>query len=363
MDQRSHLGLVTALHGDQAEVHFLRPTSKAMLAGVQLPASALQPAVFRQDDVSSLPPGSRVLARLQGPADGGVWHECQIVDFAAGGRRVTVRSSANGLTATLPLAEVAAAHGAVSDGAEADAESENDADAVTEDEEDLDDVETHRNAHAAVAAPVSGQQDTEEEETPSPEAVERLQAALQDDAQAVRRAVQTGSWQGAVLAAFEQHTRGIGSKLLAAMGFVAGRGLGRDGEGIVAPVDVQVRACQRPTQQAIAVASAWDCASESASLTIVVQPSVRSDIVLASVGPLVTWYILELMMQIRELKHHLLRSRGGRALAWGWCQSTACGAELARSGAAASVRGEESMRRRRARRRSASVTSEMHART
>ena len=247
MDQRSHLGLVTALRGDHAEVHFLRPTSKAMLAGVQLPASALQPAVFRQVDVSSLPARSRVLARLHGSADGGLWHECQIVDFAAGGRRVAVRSAAEGLTVTLPLAEVAAAQAAVSDGAgaEADEESENGDDDATEAEEDQDNVEMHRNAHAAVAAPVSGQQDMEEEETPSPEAVERLQAALQEDAQAVRRAVQAGNWQGAVLAAFEQHTRGIGSKLLAAMGFVAGRGLGRDGAGIVAPVDVQVRRLSR----------------------------------------------------------------------------------------------------------------------
>jgi len=251
VDQRSHLGLVTALRdNDQAEVHFLRPTSTAMLAGVQLPASALQPAVFRQDDVSSLPPGSRVLARLYGPADGGVWHECQIVDFAAGKRRVTVRSAAGWATATLPLAEVAAAQTAVSDCAEADAESEHDDDDdATEDEEGEDAVERHENANAAVAAPASGQQDTEEEEAPSPEAVERLQAALQDDARAVQRAVQVGNWQGAVLAAFEQHTRGIGSKLLAAMGFVAGRGLGRNGEGIVAPVDVQVRRLSRQSSK------------------------------------------------------------------------------------------------------------------
>ena len=258
VDQRQHIGLVTALlRGDQAEVHFLQPTSAAMLAGVQLPASALQPAAFRQDDVSSLPPGSRVLAQLQGPADGGVWHESQIVDFTAGGRQVTVRSAENGATVTLPLAEVAAAHTAVSDGAgdEADAEFE-DGDDDAEDEEDEDAVEVHRNAHAAFAAPEDIQQDAEEEATPSPEAVERLQAALQDDAQAVQKAVRAGNWRGQMLAAFEQHTRGIGSKLLAAMGFVVGRGLGRDGEGIVAPVDVQVR---RPAVKQAAPGAYWSC--------------------------------------------------------------------------------------------------------
>ena len=230
-----------ACNHNQVEVHFLRPTSTTMLAGVLLPASALQPAVFRQDDVSSLPPGSRVLARLRGAEDGGVWHDCQLVDFASGKRRVTVRSAADGSTGTLPLAEVAAAHAGISDGVEADAAAESEDDGEASEDEDEDDIETHRNAHAAVAAPDDNQQNSEEAETPSPEAVERLQAALQDDAQAVQKAVQAGNWRGAVFAAFEQHTRGIGSKLLAGMGFVAGRGLGRDGKGIVAPVDVQVR--------------------------------------------------------------------------------------------------------------------------
>ena len=239
MDQRFHIGLVTATRGEQAEVHFLQPTSAAMLAGVQLPASALRPAAFRQDDVSSLPPGSSVLAQLRGPVDGGVWHKCHLVGFEAGGRRMTVRSAADGAMATLPLAEVAAAHGAISDDAadEADAESDEDEEAA----EDEDVIEMHKNAHAAFAAPEVSQQHADEEAAPSPDAVERLQLALQDDAQAVRKAVQTGNWRGAVLAAFEQHTRGIGSKLLAAMGFVAGRGLGRDGKGIAAPVIVQVR--------------------------------------------------------------------------------------------------------------------------
>ena len=50
-----------------------------------------------------------------------------------------------------------------------------------------------------------------------------------------------GRWQGSMFAEFEAHTRGIGSKLLAAMGFVAGKGLGRDKQGISAALQVQVR--------------------------------------------------------------------------------------------------------------------------
>ena len=230
------------------------PTSAAMLAGVQLPAAALRAAAFRQDDVSSLPPGSRVLAQLQGLTDGGVWHECQVVDFAAGGRKVTVRSAADGSTSMLPLSAVAAALAVdSSDDAGADAagtDRDNDGSGDEGDggfdereaDEGGDDIERHKNAHAAFAAPQDQQPegDDEEEEAIPPGAAERLQAALQDDAQAVQAAVRAGGWRGAVLAAFEQHTRGIGSKLLAAMGFVAGAGLGRDGKGIAAPVDVQV---------------------------------------------------------------------------------------------------------------------------
>ena len=228
------------------------PTSAAMLAGVQLPATALRAAAFRQDDVSSMPPGSRVLAQLRESADGGVWHDCHVVDFAAGGRRVTVRSAADGITSTLPLSAVAAAHDLESSDGEdvagsgadddSDAEEDEHEKVGVEAEEDRDGVEKHKNAHAAFAAPEESRPggDSGEGKQMPPGAAERLQAALQDDAQAVRAAVRAGGWRGAVLAAFEQHTRGIGSKLLAAMGFVAGTGLGRDGKGIVAPVDVQV---------------------------------------------------------------------------------------------------------------------------
>uniref|UniRef100_A0A182XGH3 Zinc finger CCCH-type with G patch domain-containing protein n=1 Tax=Anopheles quadriannulatus TaxID=34691 RepID=A0A182XGH3_ANOQN len=42
------------------------------------------------------------------------------------------------------------------------------------------------------------------------------------------------------LGEWEEHTRGIGSKIMQKMGYIVGTGLGREGEGIVVPVSAQV---------------------------------------------------------------------------------------------------------------------------
>ncbi|KAJ4846798.1 hypothetical protein Tsubulata_014115 [Turnera subulata] len=49
--------------------------------------------------------------------------------------------------------------------------------------------------------------------------------------------------------AFEEHTRGFGSKMMAKMGFVEGGGLGKDGQGMAAPIEV----VQRPKSLGLGV--------------------------------------------------------------------------------------------------------------
>ena len=48
------------------------------------------------------------------------------------------------------------------------------------------------------------------------------------------------SSSSAAMAEWESHTKGIGSKLMTKMGYVWGQGLGRNGEGIIEPIDVFV---------------------------------------------------------------------------------------------------------------------------
>ncbi|KAL1193918.1 putative septin and tuftelin-interacting protein 1 [Cardamine amara subsp. amara] len=70
-----------------------------------------------------------------------------------------------------------------------------------------------------------------------------------------------GTSNGADIGAFEVHTRGFGSKMMAKMGFIDGGGLGKDGKGIAQPIE----AVQRPKSLGLGLDFSIDTEDPSSS--------------------------------------------------------------------------------------------------
>lgn len=70
-----------------------------------------------------------------------------------------------------------------------------------------------------------------------------------------------GASNGADIGAFEVHTRGFGSKMMAKMGFIEGGGLGKDGKGIAQPIE----AVQRPKSLGLGLDFSIDTEDPSSS--------------------------------------------------------------------------------------------------
>ncbi|CAN8259903.1 unnamed protein product [Cochlearia groenlandica] len=70
-----------------------------------------------------------------------------------------------------------------------------------------------------------------------------------------------GASNGADIGAFEVHTRGFGSKMMAKMGFIDGGGLGKEGKGIAQPIE----AIQRPKSLGLGLEFSIDTEDPSSS--------------------------------------------------------------------------------------------------
>ncbi|KAM1118504.1 hypothetical protein ACFX15_042019 [Malus domestica] len=215
-DGRWYNGQVIGLEGsDSAKISFLTPTSENMMIckfflqqrcrfgtncrlshGVDVPLSSLRkyiPTIWEQSLV-----GSNIWAVSDGKT--GVWREAELEswDGALGVGKVVFRddgSSADLGEDAITLSE----HAQMSDEEESDSSSD--------------------------------QSDSSDYEDGTPQGLGFLESTI------LQRGIQT---ETAIFAKWENHTRGIASRMMANMGYLEGTGLGASGQGIIDPISVKV---------------------------------------------------------------------------------------------------------------------------
>ncbi|KAK9813258.1 hypothetical protein WJX72_011523 [[Myrmecia] bisecta] len=199
IDGRWYNGLVVDCSASEATVQFLMPTKAYMLSG--------------EAEIESVQAAQRTL---------------QVVMHDSG-QRMTVPRHAVAVSALADTSDNEGSQDArmpldsSQDGPLDDQEEEPDEDAG-DDAGDLDEYD-----------------DAEDEDAYRPIVFGRVSSAMSEAANAVAQAAEAGpQTDTAHFAAWETHTRGIGSKLLAGMGYIRGNGLGRAGRGVVAPLEVQM---------------------------------------------------------------------------------------------------------------------------
>ncbi|KAG6436511.1 hypothetical protein SASPL_101412 [Salvia splendens] len=227
IDGRWYNGLIVGMEGSEsAKISFLTPTTESMLMckfflqqrcrfgsncrlshGIDVPVSSLKkyiPTIWEQTLV-----GSSIWALSDSKA--GVWREAELKSWDENLRMGEVIFRDDGRSEKL--------------GAEAITYSEY-AQRSDEEESDLS----------------SEQSDSCDNEDDSPEGLGFLESSM------LQRGVQTDT---AIFATWENHTRGIASKMMANMGYREGMGLGASGQGRLNPIPVKVLAPKQSLDHAV----------------------------------------------------------------------------------------------------------------
>uniref|UniRef100_A0A061SA30 G-patch domain-containing protein n=1 Tax=Tetraselmis sp. GSL018 TaxID=582737 RepID=A0A061SA30_9CHLO len=225
-------GVVRDTSGDLVKLDFAAPTRLHQLELAEVPAALVRPSA-RSAAARRPSEGDEVLAML--PDGSGLWGRAEVVgvDSPSNTAEVVFRTGGGSREATVPLDRVSArlgawrsAEDAVGSGTDRDSAASASASGSEEDEED-------EGADSGVA-----------EEAALHEGLGRAALALASSRGSANAAAAVGPQTDvAHFAEWEGHTRGIASKMMAAMGYVRGRGLGADGSGRALPLEVvQLRA-------------------------------------------------------------------------------------------------------------------------
>eukprot|EP00891_Asterochloris_glomerata_P006648 jgi/Astpho2/6648/Aster-05009 len=207
-----------------------------MLQPVRCAVAAVDPTPFSRQQLQGsqalgdIPLGTVLYVRSP---DSGLYQPAELEGVQAGGRQVVVTFVCGARGVVVPAASTclrlaADLQDAAQEPVQALQVSQSEGDGASTDGSDMEDSHSDVEQDAAVSS-----------YTQQPAAAG---AAMQEAQAAMLRAADLGpQTDTAHFAAWEEHTRGIGSKLMAGMGYVSGRGLGSSRPGRVAPLEVHLR--------------------------------------------------------------------------------------------------------------------------
>ncbi|KAL4422140.1 hypothetical protein ABPG77_006829 [Micractinium sp. CCAP 211/92] len=233
-DGRWYYGAVEGSSNGSLQLRFAFPTRAFQLELLSLPSASCLPAALSslQPDASLLHPGARVVVLLPGRQ---LWEAAEVAEVDVAGQRVVAVALADRQRRVLPLSAVAlSAHAPDPHGSDSEAQPALDA-AGSGDEGSSGGSGSGSDMDFDSEEDGDGEGEGEEDggDGYNGAAFGRVSLAMAEAAGLLQQQASAGPQSETTLFfSSEAHSRGIGSKLLARMGFKAGRGLGRQQQGL-----------------------------------------------------------------------------------------------------------------------------------